>query len=618
MPSTRASDPTTLSRRLRRTARTAGFICLVLCVAAVAVLARIERSVQRVAEEIVDDAIPASELVQSVNTLAFKVAEYSRTRTELDHKAALTEFDATIAAFARKRAFTAHNNERLNSALALTREWHENFAELAKYTLGSDRSTRGLAAQCSLLTTLTLFRSTQDLGLESSNLPLHFPLSGVILAGVGEIQNCILLASSLLDPSQLDRALIQQQKLTASIAQTLAKSPDSETRTSLVEISESMRDIGDELENLQMSLLRRNSAQEKSIAAENRTLTFLTPVAAQVMQDTLSIASHTSQQLRTTVAVLAAAALLLPLAGYFSSRRFAESVTRQLAPLVRRLSTVAAETAKETSGAEADARSLSSAAAEQADALGKINLNTVGLTATAGANVERTFSAEQLAASANAKAVTGEAGMSELNTAMIDLAAANQRIQETVIAIDEISFHINLLAVNAAIEAARAGEAGRGFAVVADEVRNLALRSTAAAHETADVLRDTHATTSRGIHAAARVVQNFQEITEDVGKIRSFISQTSHSSHQQAEEVQSITAALRQLSAVTENTSTQSKRSARFSTIIQQHSADLARDAAELEQFLRMSNSSGSKSTQGTLKRLFGRPKRNSSGPEYN
>ena len=38
---------------------------------------------------------------------------------------------------------------------------------------------------------------------------------------------------------------------------------------------------------------------------------------------------------------------------------------------------------------------------------------------------------------------------------------------------DEITFQINLLKLNAAVQAACSGEAAMGFAIVADEVRNL-------------------------------------------------------------------------------------------------------------------------------------------------
>jgi len=53
----------------------------------------------------------------------------------------------------------------------------------------------------------------------------------------------------------------------------------------------------------------------------------------------------------------------------------------------------------------------------------------------------------------------------------------NQRLGESIGAIEDVNDDIHVLSINAKIQAARAGTAGAGFAVVADEVRKLVSRT---------------------------------------------------------------------------------------------------------------------------------------------
>lgn len=68
------------------------------------------------------------------------------------------------------------------------------------------------------------------------------------------------------------------------------------------------------------------------------------------------------------------------------------------------------------------------------------------------------------------------------------LAKEAKDVENILATITEIAEQSNLLAINASIEAAKAGEQGRGFSIVAQEVRKLAIGSSDAVHEIAQIL----------------------------------------------------------------------------------------------------------------------------------
>jgi methyl-accepting chemotaxis protein len=581
-----------LPSQLRTASGLAGGACLILCLVAVASLAEIDRDVTRLAGGLSGQAVPASELMRQMENVALATSAFTRSRQPSDREAAVAAFAQATHRIEELRAQHATETgggfEQLaETTAAQSLAWRRKFDDTAEVFLRFERSTRGLGAQCSLLTTVC----TQLLTDDGSMIPGprardHRRVLTATLSGLNEIQNSVLFASSLLQPDFVTRARTRQSAALAELAPLLEATAPSDLRDFIEDVHSRVKDVGEELANLHTALVDSNRTQAELVAAGSNTLGALEPVVRRTMLETIDAVNHARDQLHRAVAALAVAGVLLPLAGWFAGRWFARRITRALAPIAGRLRDAAHETANETRGAESASRELAEVTRQQATALELVSGNATEVSTAINTNLETVRALTGRIEQTHRRAAHGEGRIHDLNSATADITRSSARIQEVVGSIEEIAFMTNLLALNAAIEAARAGEAGRGFAVVADEVRRLAQRSSAAAKETAELVTAAQTTTARGVEAAEHVGRDFQGIIEEIGHVRALLQQSGTASESQAAEVQSMTSSVRQLEDGTTESAAKADRFAQLATTLRRHATSLEHDAAELAHLL--------------------------------
>jgi methyl-accepting chemotaxis protein len=143
---------------------------------------------------------------------------------------------------------------------------------------------------------------------------------------------------------------------------------------------------------------------------------------------------------------------------------------------------------------------------------------------------------------------------------MNEISSAAREIAAIVVAIDEITFQTNLLAVNASIEAAHAGEYGRGFAVVATEVRNLAQRSAKAAQDIKDLVENSIRKVDNGSGLVNNSGRNFQEIISSVKTVTSIVGEIAVDTREQTVGIEQVAIAMSRIDQVTQDNSAHTER----------------------------------------------------------
>lgn len=192
-------------------------------------------------------------------------------------------------------------------------------------------------------------------------------------------------------------------------------------------------------------------------------------------------------------------------------------------------------------------RRLREKATNEEKAVTRISSAVEELTVSVHHNADNAKAANDLSGEARDIAENGGSVAEDLVSAMTEISKSSKKISEITTVIDEIAFQTNLLSLNAAIEAARAGELGRGFAVVASEVRNLAHRSSTAAKEITDLIKDSVEKAAKGDTMAVKTGETLGDIVGSVKKVADLISEISAASSEQARGIDEVNKSILQL-----------------------------------------------------------------------
>jgi methyl-accepting chemotaxis protein len=116
----------------------------------------------------------------------------------------------------------------------------------------------------------------------------------------------------------------------------------------------------------------------------------------------------------------------------------------------------------------------------------------------------------------------------------------NEKVNNALILIPEITAQINLVALNATIEATRAGEVGKGFSVVASEVKKLAMETFEVTQNITEFLGEGHSSALQ----ANQLVSNMVDVMHDAKRMIEDIMQIISEHDENLEDMRGVMGSL--------------------------------------------------------------------------